>query len=159
MPAVNSALHRARTTVSQHYAPVAAPAARAPLADPGKLRSLLERYVRAWEAADVAGLVALLRDDAVVSMPPGLVISGAAEIGTFLAESVFVAGLRIRLVPVRANGGPAFVIYSGSGSDALVAYAVLVLDVEPGSARIARLSVFVDPRLVAPFAVPDRLAD
>src|SRR5450755_844234 len=35
VPAVNSALHRARTTVSQHYAPVAAPAARAPLADPG----------------------------------------------------------------------------------------------------------------------------
>jgi len=159
VPAVNSALHRARTTVSQHYAPVAAPAARAPLADPGKLRSLLERYVRAWEAADVAGLVALLRDDAVVSMPPGLVISGAAEIGTFLAESVFGDGLRIRLAPVAANGGPAFLIYSGLRSDgALRAYGVLVLEVDPALARIARISVFVGPRLTASFGLPVELA-
>jgi len=159
VPAVNSALHRARTTVAGQYAPAAAPIARTPLADPGKLRSLLERYVRAWEAADVAGLVALLRDDAVVSMPPGLVITGAAAIGAFLADSVFGDGLRVRLAPVAANAGPAFLIYSGLGwGAALRAYGVLVLAIDPAQARIARIGVFVGPRLTASFGLPVELA-
>ncbi len=158
VPAVNSALHRARTTVASRYAPASAVAERTTVAQAGKLRSLLERYVRAWEAADVAGLVALLRDDAVVSMPPGLVIAGATEIGLFLAGSVFVAGTRIRLQAVRSNGGPTFVIYSGTGLDPLQAYAVLVLDALPGDARIARMSVFVEPGLIARFGLPAELA-
>ena len=158
VPAVNSALHRARTTVASRYAPVSAVAERTAIAQAGKLRALLERYVRAWEAADVAGLVALLRDDAVVSMPPGLVIGGAAEIGRFLATSVFVAGTRIRLRSVRSNGGPTFVIYSGTGTDLLRAYAVLLLDADPGAERIARMSVFVEPGLIARFGLPAELA-
>jgi RNA polymerase sigma-70 factor (ECF subfamily) len=158
VPAVNSALHRARTTVAGQYAPASAVTGRAGLAQAGKLRSLLERYVRAWEAADVAGLVALLRDDAVVSMPPGVLINGAAAIATFLAGSVFVDGTRIRLRAVRSTGGPTFVIYSGAGPDPLRAYAVLVLDVAPGDGRIARISVFVEPGLIARFGLPAELA-
>ena len=159
VPAVNSALHRARTTISRQYAPVAAPVARTTAADPGKLRSLLERYVRAWEAADVAGLVALLRDDAVVSMPPGLVISGATDIGAFLAGSVFGDGVRIRLVPVKANSGPAFLIYSGlATAPELTAYGVLIVDVDPARLRIARIGVFVGPHLTASFGLATRLA-
>jgi RNA polymerase sigma-70 factor (ECF subfamily) len=101
--------------------------------------------------------VALLRDDAVVSMPPGLVVTGRQAIGTFLAESVFVAGTRIRLLPVRANGGPGFVIYSGSGTDAtLRAYSVVLLDVV--GSTIARMSAFADPRVVASFGLPQELA-
>jgi Sigma-70, region 4 len=95
VPAANSALHRARRTLARGYAPVEM--------EPGRLRSLLDRYVQAWEAADIAGLVALLRHDAVVSMPPGVMVAGRDEIGVFLARSVFVEGLRIRLRPIRAK--------------------------------------------------------
>ena len=154
--AVNSALHRARTTVARQYAPANAATDHPPVGEPGRLRSLLDRYVQAWEAADVAGLVALLRDDAVVSMPPGLAITGREEIGAFLAESVFTDGMRIRLIPIRANGGPGFAVYSGSGPDApLRAYAVLLLDVDGSS--IARMSVFADQRLIARFGLLQRL--
>lgn len=158
VPAVNSALHRARTTVSGRYAPVDAAADRPLVAEPGKLRSLLDRYVQAWEAADVAGLVALLRDDAVVSMPPGLSFTGRQQIGAFLAGSVFTDGLRIRLLPVRANRGPGFVVYSGLGSGApLRAYAVLLLDLD--ATCVTRMAVFADQNLIARFGLPATLGD
>lgn len=155
--AVNSALHRARTTVSRRYTPIDTAAAHPLAGEPGRLRSLLDRYVQAWEAADVAGLVALLRDDAVVSMPPGLTFIGRRAIGAFLARSVFSGGIRIRLLPIRANGGPGFVIFSGSGSDArLRPYAVLLVDLDGSS--ITRMSVFADQRLIARFGLPQELA-
>jgi RNA polymerase sigma-70 factor, ECF subfamily len=158
VPAVNSALHRARATVSRQYTPIGEAAPNRSLAEPRRLRALLDRYVRAWESADVAGLVALLRDDAVVSMPPGVSFTGPLEIGAFLARSVFVDGSRIRLMPVRANGVPAFVIYSGSGPHAaLRAFAVHLIDVDASS--ITRMSVFVDPGVIARFGLPETLAD
>src|SRR4029079_88897 len=66
--AVNSALHRARTTLAKHQ--LLAPERTAVIKDDAHTRALLERYVRAWEAVDVAGLVALLKEDATFSMPP-----------------------------------------------------------------------------------------
>lgn len=157
VPAVNSSLHRARTTVSDRYRPAGRTRGTAPVREKAGLRSLLERYVRAWEMADVAGLVALLRDDAVVSMPPGVIVEGAAAIAAFLESSVFVDGMRIRLLPVRANLGPAFVVCSAAAADsALRPYAVVLVDTD--GTRIARMSVFADPRLVARFGVPQELA-
>ncbi|MDO8484191.1 MAG: RNA polymerase subunit sigma-70 [Candidatus Limnocylindrales bacterium] len=126
VPAVNSALQRARATVSRRYGPAGGSVAMRAPADPGHLRSLLDRYVRAWEAADVTGLVALLRDDAVLSMPPAPTFTGADSIGEFLAASLFSEGRRSRLVPTRANGGPAFIAYAQSGADApFRAFAIL----------------------------------
>lgn len=156
VPAVNSALHRARTAVSRRYGSSSQAVPRAPT-ESGLLRSLLERYVKAWESADVAGLVALLREDAIVAMPPGITIAGSGAIGIFLADSVFGGRTRVRLVPVRANGGPGFVIYSGSTSDVLFrAYAVQLVDL--GESGIARISVFTDQRLVTWFGLPEALA-
>jgi RNA polymerase sigma-70 factor, ECF subfamily len=155
VPAVNSALHRARTTIAAEYRRRGGAAERRPAAEE-VLRGLLERYVRAWEAADVAGLVALLRDDAVVSMPPGLIVTGRHAIADFLAGSVFVDGLRIRLAEVRANGGPGFAIYSGGAADdRLRGYALLVLDMDGSS--IGRMSVFAEPGLIARFGLPAEL--
>jgi RNA polymerase sigma-70 factor (ECF subfamily) len=155
VPAVNSVLHRARTTISSAYATAGdgPRAARPVVAEPSGLRAVLERYVRAWETADVAGLVALLRDDAVVSMPPAVFLTGPAMIRAFLTDSVLVGGTRVRMVPVGANRMPAFAIYSGSPSEAVVRpYAVVLLDVD--GPLIARMSVFADPRLVARFRLP-----
>ena len=155
VPAVTSALHRARTTLAAEYRRPGGAADRRPAAAE-MVRGLLERYVRAWEAADVAGLVALLRDDAVVSMPPGLTVIGRHAIAAFLADSVFAGGLRIRLAAVRANGGPGFAIYSGGASDdRLRGYALLVLDTDGSS--IGRMSVFAQPGLIARFGQPAEL--
>jgi RNA polymerase sigma-70 factor (ECF subfamily) len=154
VPAVNSVLHRARTRMSTRDR--AATVDRPTAAEPGRLRTLLDRYVRAWESADVAGLVALLREEALVAMPPGLIVRGREGIRAFLAESVFAGGIRIRLVPVRANRVPAFAVYSGGPGDvALRMYAILLLDVV--GSRVARMDVFADPRLAGRFDLADEL--
>lgn len=67
VPSINSALQRARATLESRYT------ADRPITPPAPTdthRALLERYVRTWEAADLDGFVALLREDAVLSMPP-----------------------------------------------------------------------------------------
>jgi RNA polymerase sigma-70 factor (ECF subfamily) len=158
VPAVNSALHRARTTLGAEYrGPAGDPAgpARPGRVVPDRLRDLLDRYVRAWEAADIAGLVALLRDDALVSMPPGLVIRGRDAIGAFLANAVFVGGLRIRLLPVAANRSPSYAIYSASEGDALSAFAILVVDAREDA--IGRMSVFSDRSVLERFVLPETI--
>ena len=144
--AANSALHRARQALVSTYVPRRS----ARTAEPGRLRSLLDRYVRAWESADIAGLVSLLREDAVVSMPPGVTIAGAETIARFLAEAVFAGGRQIRLEPIESNGHTTFLIRSGPNERALEPYAVLALEVDDD--RVERMSVFGDPRLVARFA-------
>jgi RNA polymerase sigma-70 factor (TIGR02960 family) len=157
IPAVNSALQRARSTLAARDSAPRSLRVDRRRSEPGHLRSLVERYVRAWESADVAGLVALLRDDAVLSMPPGAPVSGAALIGAFLSDSVFRPGRRRRLVPTSANGGPAFVAYASSGADVpLRIFAVLVLSA--GDQGIERIDAFFDPRQIAPFGAPERLA-
>jgi RNA polymerase sigma-70 factor, ECF subfamily len=154
VPAVNSALHRARTTVSRHYRGGGGTVDRAHAGDPGHLRSLLERYVEAWEAADVAGLVALLRDDAVLSMPPEPHVTGAREIGAFLGQTLLTYPWRTRLLPIHANGDAAFVVYVRTVADApLSAVAILVLDFD--GSRVARMDASFDPRVVARFALPE----
>jgi RNA polymerase sigma-70 factor (ECF subfamily) len=62
--ALNSALHRARRTMSQRYQ-------RETLQPPDPAtQQLLERYVSAWQLADIEQLTRLLRDDVVFAMPP-----------------------------------------------------------------------------------------
>jgi hypothetical protein len=68
-----------------------------------------------------------------------------------------VDGRRIRMVPIAANRMPAFAIYSGDATDSLMRpYAVVLL--EPDGPRIARMSVFDDPRVVARFRLPVSIA-
>ena len=157
VPSVNSALQRARTSISQRYASSAASGATRAPADSSHLRSLLERYVRAWEAADITGLVALLRDDAVLSMPPAASVSGGAAIGAFLARTVLSGAGRRHLVPTGANNGPAFVVYA-SADDSHPVQALAVLLIEGGELGIARINAFFDPQLVARFASTAELA-
>ena len=160
VPAVNSALHRARTTMASQYRPMGAgggAAARHVTLEPGRLRALLERYVQAWEAADIPGLVALLRDDAILAMPPTLAFEGREAIAAFFADSIFVPGRQIRLVPVRANGGPGFAAFSRqSPSGPFTGFAVLLLEVD--AAGVARIDAFRDLRLIRRFGLPEALA-
>ena len=148
VPAVNSALQRARATLHGTYSPTT----------PGDPHPghLLDRYVRAWESADVAGLVALLREDAVLAMPPMPMVSGASEIGEFLADSIFARGAT-RLLAVQANGGPAFALYvqEPSGGRFMV-FALLVI--ASAGHEITNIDAFADPSVLARFDFPKELA-
>jgi RNA polymerase sigma-70 factor, ECF subfamily len=152
VPGVNSAHQRARATLSHSYSRPG----RSPVIVTSGPRNLLERYVRAWEAADVAGLVALLREDAVLTMPPKPMVAGALQIGDFLRKSIFPIA-PMRLLEARANGSPAFAAYMRVPSgDRFVAFALLVIAVD--DQRISRIAAFSDPRLFARFDLPAELA-
>ena len=130
--AANSALQRARATIEGELGVRPVAPARA-----GE-RELLRRYVDAWEQADIAALVALLRDDAVITMPPQPAIHGAAAIGAFMER----VSARYDLVatPSAANRQPAVALYERTGDGGLLPHRLLLLDVEDG--RIAQLHAF-----------------
>jgi RNA polymerase sigma-70 factor (ECF subfamily) len=110
--AVNSALRRAR--VSMHGYQADQDASGATPAGSEQTAALLSRYVDAWQAADAAGLVALLREDALITMPPlPLWYQGRAAIRWFFETQLFAGQARdhFRLVATKANGSPAFATY------------------------------------------------
>jgi RNA polymerase sigma-70 factor (ECF subfamily) len=101
------------------------------------------RFVAAGEAVDIPGIVALLVDDALLTMPPESVrIDGAAAIGSFFATTPLEGHLeRLRLVPTRANRQPALAAYAdadGSGRYAPYGIMVFALDAD----RIAGITGF-----------------
>ena len=157
--AVKSALYRARTTLAEHRPTLRQEDLPARVSDEA-LRTLLERYVRAWEAADVDGLVALLREDSTFSMPPTPSwYRGREAIGALVARTIFSgqAAGRWRLLPARANDQPAFGLYRvDEGSSAYLAYGIQVLLVAGG--QVLDVTTFRRPELAPFFGLPERLA-
>jgi RNA polymerase sigma-70 factor (ECF subfamily) len=148
--AVNSALQHARTRLSR------AAAVEDDLAEPAEpeRRALLGRYVSAFENADVAGLVALLHEDAVMEMPPYLTwFAGRDTVAGFLRARCLGKPGDHRMVPVSANGQLAVADYLRGGGGLHHAHAVQVLTVRPGG--ITRVDVFLDPGLFTAFGLPD----
>lgn len=132
--AVNSALQRARQSVQTRTAVPDRPS--------DEHRRLLERFIRAWESGDPAAVVALLRDDAVFSMPPlPLWFSGAADIGAFLS-GLFARGATFRGVMAGASGQPAVAIYRRRDDASFELGALYVLTVAGGA--IAELHAFLE---------------
>lgn len=123
---VNSALQRARATLERERA--AGRLAREHVPAPSQVESaVMGRFLAAWEAVDVDGLVELLADDAVLTMPPEpMRLAGAEAIGDFF-RTVPAGGelRRIRLVPARANGQPALAAYFDEGRG-FEAYGIMV---------------------------------
>lgn len=144
--AVNSTLRRARAALA------AAGHDRAPPQRSDLDRELLVRYVDAFERFDVAALVALLREDAILEMPPlKLWYEGRDEIQRWLLSSDH--GAQLRLVPIVANGAPAAAVYRrGADRAPLEPFAIHVLDVAAG--HIAAIHAFLDPALFAAFRLP-----
>jgi RNA polymerase sigma-70 factor (ECF subfamily) len=150
VPAVNSALQRARRTLHQQNL-----ASETERVLPGpQTQKLLDRYVVLWEQADIPGFVALLREDAWFSMPPRPVwYQGRAAIATVLATYVFTAGRQRRLLPTRANGCPAFGLYQREAeAEDLQLIGLVVLSVE--GEQIANLVAFLEPSMLSSFALP-----
>jgi RNA polymerase sigma-70 factor (ECF subfamily) len=143
---VNSALQRARASTQQRL-----PATAESEAEPVE-RELLDRYVAAFEHDDIDGLVALLREDAVLRMPPQPSLIGALEIARFFRYTAGDGELsRIRLTPTRANGRPAVAIHRRDDAGELVPHGISVLEIEFG--RIVGIDTFIKPALLARFGI------
>ena len=150
VPAVNSALQRARRMLHQRNA--GNKESMTPLRP--HVDALLGRYMALWEQADVPGLVALLREDAWFSMPPiPDWFQGRTAIATFLSTKVFPSGRHWRLLPTRANGNPAFGLYRREAkADDFQLFGLIVLGME--SELIVSLVAFLDLSSLSPFALP-----
>jgi RNA polymerase sigma-70 factor, ECF subfamily len=137
---VNSALQRARATIDDHL-PEEALRAGEP-----EERELLDRYVAAFEDADMAGLVALLREDAVLRMPPQRSLLGGLTIARFFLENVARGDLRrIRHRAISANGRPAATIELRAEDGSWLPHGISVLQIEGG--KIVGIDAFLDPGL------------
>jgi RNA polymerase sigma-70 factor (ECF subfamily) len=152
VPSVNSALQRGRATLVRRF-PDGRPGVQ-PAPD-HRQRALVERYVRAWEREDVDGLVALLREDAVLSMPPWPNwYLGREAIGLFF-EWLWGPDARNRylLVPTAANRQPALALYDRpEGAHEWREHGMQVLTVRDGA--IAAVTVFRAPGLIQAFGLP-----
>ncbi len=159
----NSALHRARTTLSQRY-PRGETEGLTMSSTDEKTQRLLDLFVQAWEAADVTGLVALLKADAALAMPPSPPwYQGQSAIGTFVAATVFgdggmfpgLAVHRWRLLATRANGSPAFAIYQRDEKNEYQPFGLIALTIVEG--KLSQIISFIDPSLPPLFGFPAKL--
>jgi len=153
----NSALQRARAALEPDRASGRIPGKAQRIGDQAE-RMLVDRYVAAWHASDVPALLSLLREDALLTMPPfPAAYRGRDAIGQFL-RAVPAGGRldRITLIPTRANLQPAVAAYvrdaDGNGGSA---YGIMVLTVDGD--RIIEITGFADPALFPAFGLPGRL--
>jgi RNA polymerase sigma-70 factor (ECF subfamily) len=107
---VNSALKRARVSL-QRRQPTAPDSEPPPAAGSPAEDAIVAKFVRTWESADLGALVALLTDDAFMSMPPMPFEYQGREVVVRFCAGLFGAGRRFDLVATRANGQPAFGAY------------------------------------------------
>jgi RNA polymerase sigma-70 factor (ECF subfamily) len=150
--AVNSGLRRARAQLAD------AVPAEDDLAEPAERdrRALLDQFTAAIENADASALAGLLRADVALEMPPVLTwFTGQEAVIRFIATHFLTQPGGLRLVPVTANGEPAFAVYGRKPGGAYQAHAILVPTVTP--AGIARIIAFQDLSLFGVFRLAQEL--
>jgi RNA polymerase sigma-70 factor (TIGR02960 family) len=154
---VHSALKRARASLERKWPLSTRPEPTPPLPGSPTENAVVEKFVRAWESADLDSLVALLTDDVFVSMPPMPFEYQGRDLAARFCASIFSAGRRFDLVLTRANGQPAFGAYlraSGCVSHGIGLY-VLTL----AGDRICAMTRFentVLPSFALPRSLPSR---
>ena len=155
LPAVNSLLHRARTTMRKHYHQ----GSEAEFIDrtpDSTTQRLLDRYVQAWETADIQALVSLLKQDATFVMPPSPSwYQGREAIQIFLAATLFVPqpDQRWKLRPSRANDQPAFGLYEYDPDEQTFRAAAIQL-LTCQNNHLADIITFLKPTLFPHFDLP-----
>ena len=151
---VNGLLRRARAAFDSRLP--AAARERAPVPNSKLERDVVGSFADAVEAGDIDGMVALLTDDAWLTMPPEpWEYQGPTAIGLFLRDREVARGA-LRLLPTRANTQPAFACYL-PGDDARLArpYAIFVLTLDRD--RISAITWFGDGGLFPHFGLPPML--
>ena len=152
VPAVNSALQRARATLERAKrlgAPVHVPD------EDDRTQTLLRRFMAAWDAVDIDGLVRLLAQDALLTMPPEpMYVRGAEAIGEFFATVPADGHLdQIRLTPTSSNRQPALAAYVRDPTDGMHrAYGVMVFSLAVD--EISGIVGFADSSLFPEFGLP-----
>lgn len=154
--AVNSLLSRARESVR----------ARAGLPQPDitepRVQQLLQRYVRAWQLADIDAFVRLVTEDVRFIMPPLTAwFDGRQAVAAFVANAIF-APARPHGVHLRAgscNGQPAFATYEPDAQGRLVVSGLQVLQLTEvdGQPLITALVSYRDPALAIRCGLPPSL--
>jgi RNA polymerase sigma-70 factor, ECF subfamily len=158
IPAVKSALHRARSILAQSRVN---PDADLSWRIDSTTEAQLSAYVAAWETADIDAFVRLLKDEATFSMPPiPAWYRGKETIRVLVTRTVFggQARGRWRLLPTCANGQPAFGVYRQTSNRRLyAAYGIQVLRLVDHA--ISDVITFRDPALVVRFGLPSTLPE
>ncbi|MFI6075612.1 RNA polymerase subunit sigma-70 [Actinoplanes sp. NPDC051343] len=150
VPAVNSALQRARAALAR----VGDPGEIAEPDDP-QVRRTVRRYAQAFEAADVPQLVRLLTDDAIMEMPPvPLWYQGRDHYGRFMERVFAMRGPGWLITELTANGQPALAAYAPEADGGHRLHSLQVLTVADG--LVAHNVVFADPAVLEIFALPPR---
>ena len=153
--AVNSLLRRARAAFESRL-PVTG-RDRAPLPSSTLERELVGSFVETVENGDIEGMVALLTDDAWLTMPPlPHAYQGRDAIGAFLRGAEERRGAPMRLVPTRANTQPAFGCYLSLPDTGVArAFSLLVLTLEGD--EISAITWFANSNVFARFGLPRTL--
>jgi RNA polymerase sigma-70 factor (ECF subfamily) len=151
--AVNSALQRARAQLAD----VAPTEDGLTEPDDPENKALLDRYVAAFQNADIAMLERILREDVEMEMPPYLTwLTGRPAVAGFFGTRVFKAPGRYRILPTSANGQPAVATYVIDAEGVFRAHGIHVFTIatERADRSIARITAFLDPGLFARFGFP-----
>jgi RNA polymerase sigma-70 factor (TIGR02960 family) len=153
---VKGALQRARATLRERLP--AADRARAPQPNSARERQLVGRFADSLQSGNVDDLVALLTDDALLTMPPRpLEYQGHYAIAEFLHQQD-MPGRPLRVVPTRANGQPAFGCYLPDAQAAIARPRGLFVITLAGDA-IAAITWFADTSVFPHFGLPRTLRD
>jgi RNA polymerase sigma-70 factor (TIGR02960 family) len=152
---VNSLLRRARAAFDSRLP--ATGRERAPLPNSKLERDVIGHFAEAVESGDVDAMVAVLTDDAWLTMPPlPHAYQGRTAIGAFLRGAEERRGAPMRLVATRANGQPAFGCYlSAPETDVARAFSLFVLTLEGD--RISAITWFADSSVFPRFGLPRML--
>jgi RNA polymerase sigma-70 factor, ECF subfamily len=159
---VNSALQRARKAIDERLPDASQQATLRALGD-DEVKTIVERYMDAWERGDVDGIVALLAEDATITMPPMATWFQGDGVVVFLTEWAFSGraydaegNRRVRVVQARANAQPAIGTYAWNEEDGRFLPTVLQVLTFTGD-RVSEITGFVDPSVFAGFGLPDSL--
>jgi RNA polymerase sigma-70 factor (TIGR02960 family) len=152
---INSLLRRARAAFDSRLP--ATGRARAPLPNSQHERDIIGRFAETVETGDVDGMVALLTDDAWLTMPPlPHAYQGHNAIRAFLRGAEERRGAPLRLVPTRANTQPAFGCYLPvPETDVARAYSLLVLTLDGD--QVSAITWFADSSAFPQFGLPRML--
>lgn len=145
--AVTSALNRARTRLRADRA-TREPAAISRLRDAADSR-LLEAYMRAWESDNVEQLVAILREEVRLAMPPSPAwYEGRPAVTELLRRWVMPMGpFRMRVTGANLQPAAVLLVVGPDGVEKPVGVHVLTLR----AGDIVAIDAFMDPRIAARF--------
>jgi RNA polymerase sigma-70 factor (ECF subfamily) len=153
---VDSALQRAHKTVNKRLPKQSQQATLRSLGDDA-LRGMVDRYVAAWERNDVDAVVAMLTEDARMTMPPlPSWYSGHEAVASFLRGWPLSDVKRWRLLPARANGQLAFGGYIWDDeAGSFTPHSVNVLTLR--GTQIEEITAFLTPDAFRHFGLPEQI--